>query len=65
MQKCRSVSSGITRATSEERSRSPMLKFNAFKADSLKLPLPSQYPLKFPKRLMHKPTEMTMLNQTA
>lgn len=71
MLKSKSVASGITRAGSTERRQSPMFQFNST-ANSKKLtslqilnnPFPNNYPLKFPKRLMHKPTNMNMLVQT-
>lgn len=67
MIKSRSCSSGVTRATSAERAQSPMLKFNSKKTEGLKPvqnPFTNPYPLKFPKRLMHKPTAMNMLATT-
>lgn len=67
MIKSKSVSTGITRPTSTDRHHSPMLKFNPIKTDGFQMlhnPYPNQYPLKFPKKLMHTPTAMNMLVQT-
>jgi hypothetical protein len=67
MIKSRSFSSMVTRVTSAERHHSPMLKFNPPKLHPVHIlvnPFTSPYPLKFPKKLMHKQTSMNMLVQT-
>lgn len=67
MIKSRSYSSMVTRATSAERQHTPILKFNPQKTETVHLlnnPFNNPYPLKFPKKLMHKPTPMNMLIQT-
>lgn len=71
MLKSKSVSSGLTRTGSTERRQSPMFQFNSSNTSKkltalqiLNNPFPNNCPLKFPKRLMHKPTNMNMLVQT-
>jgi len=62
MHKSKSLSSGITGVSSTDRDKSAMLKFHCKRADLLISPYPEQHALKFPKRLIHKPTEMHMLS---
>lgn len=71
MIKSKSCSSGLTRASSASPQKSPLLKFDSTKMMNAKIlteafntTFTNPYPLKFPKKLMHKPTAMNMYEQT-
>lgn len=71
MLKSKSCATGITRASSNSPLKSPMLKFDSNKmmnakiiTESFNTTFTNPYPLKFPKRPMHKPTAMNMYEQT-
>lgn len=71
MIKSKSCATGITRASSNSPLRSPILKFDSTKmmnakiiTESFNTTFTNPYPLKFPKKLVHKPTPMNMYEQT-